>query len=428
MRHVVILGGGFAGVAAAKELIKSKLEDTKITLIDKNSYHLFTPSLYEVATSEEPKKNITIPFKEIFGRKVHIIVGEVIKIDAGSQNVVIASKAKQSQEIPRDDPESGQTQTIPFDYLIITLGSESAYMGIPGLKEYAMSLKTIDDAIAIKNKIKDMCCAAPTESEQVPLGRREEKCNRKVQVVIGGGGFSGTELAAELLMYKDRLAKQNHLATDCLEISIIQGADKLLKELDTHVSDIAQKRIAGPQIKFCFGGHITKVTKENVLTDNGKSYPYDICIWTGGVGVNHIVKSSDLPVSPHGQLLVNEFLQVLDHPNILASGDDCEFVDPKTKKPAPGVAQVAEEEGKVAGENVARLLKQEELLPYRYRHFGYIVPLRGRFAAVEFGKFHIDGFLGWVLQQLVFFRYLWGILSPWKAMKRWNTFEGELRQ
>jgi NADH dehydrogenase len=396
MKHVVILGGGFAGVAAAKSLVEQNVRDTRITLIDQHSYHTFTPSLYELATSEEPQKNIAIPFKEIFGNKVHVVVDQVEKIDAENSQI----------KLKKNDP-------VSFDYLIIALGSESAYFGIPGLAEFSMPLKSVDDAVAIRNKIKDVCC-------------KEGVCHRKTELLIGGGGFSGTELAAEMLMYKTRLARQNGLDKDCLVVSILQGSDRLLNELDPHVSGIATKRIAGPNVKFCFGGHIKEVTKSQVRTDDGKEYGYNILVWTGGVKANHLVKESGLPVSDHGQFLANKFLQVNEFPNIVSCGDVTEFMDPKSGKPAPGVAQVAEEEGKVVGENVARLIRGENLQEYKYRHFGYVVPLKGKYAAAELEGLHFDGFFAWVIQQLVFLRYLWGILSPWKALQRWNTFEEEL--
>src|SRR5258708_2310505 len=244
-KHIVILGGGFAGVAAGIEL-RRQLNNLpiKITLIDKHDYHLFTPSLYEVATSEEPKKNIAIPFEKIFDKKFTFIKNTVENIDPNAQIIVLKGK-----------------ETVSYDYAILTLGSEAAYYGIPGLKEHGIVFKSLTDAMKIKNKIKTSCC-------------KEGACNRKVHLVIGGGGFAGTELAAELLTYKDRLAKQHGLAQDCLEITIIQGSDRLLKELDQHVSELAQKRLDNPQVHFGFGGHIKEVTETQVLTDDGKSYPY----------------------------------------------------------------------------------------------------------------------------------------------------------
>lgn len=405
MKHILILGGGFSGIAAAKTLTKkTHSHSVKITLIDKNSFHLFTPSLYEVATSEVPQKNIAIPLNEVFGKRINILQGKVKKINANEQTIAINQHGSQ------------QDQTIPYDYLVIALGSIPAYYNISGLEENSIALKSIKEAVQVKNKIKNICC-------------KGDECKKKAQVIIGGGGFSGTELAAELLTYKDKLAKQHNLSKNCLEITIIQGSERLLKELDSHVSKIAEKRIKRPNVHFAFGGHISKVTKTSVFTDDGKVYPYDLLIWTGGVEANNIPARNNLPVNKRNQLIVNKFLQVEGFQNIFAVGDVAQYKDEKTQTFAPTVAQVAEDEGKKAGENIARLIKNSSIKPYTLTHWGYVVPLRGKFAAAELiGFWHFDGFLGWVLEQLIFLRYLLGILPFAKALIRWNRFEISLEQ
>lgn len=397
-KGVVVIGGGFAGVAATLQLRKKLKGKVKLTLIDRNPYHLFTPSLYEVATSEEPQKNIAIPFDVILSKGVQILQNEVIGIDTKTKQISMQDGL-----------------VIGYDYLLIAGGSEPAFMGITGLQEKSIGFKTLRDALLIKDKIKNMCC-------------EEGKCNRKVQVVIGGGGFAGTELAAELLTYKDKIAKQNNLDRECLDLTIIQGGDKLLKELSEHVSVLAQKRLNYPNVHLAFGGHIKEVTDKEVLTDDGKSYPYQILIWTGGVKPNHLATQSNLPVNDHGGILVDNFLQVQGVENVFAVGDIAGYVDPVTKEHAHTVAQVAEEQGHAAGENIARLIQNKKMEEYKYRHWGYVVPLKGYFAVAELTGFHLDGFFGWILQQLVFLRYLLGILPVWKAFTRFNKFEMEMKK
>lgn len=399
-KHVVVVGGGFAGIAAILRL-KSHLHYTpvKITLIDKNNYHLFTPSLYEVATSEEPRKNVAIPFSKIFLKGVDILHDTVTTIDTATNTVTLGSK-----------------ETVTYDYLILTAGSQPAYMGIAGLEKYSTGFKTLQDALEIKKKIRNLCC-------------KDGKCNRKVQAVIGGGGFAGTELAAELLTYKDRIALQNGLDKNCLQLTIIQGSDHLLKELDPRVSKIAEKRLNEPNVNFAFGGHIKEVTKDKVLTDNGKSFPYEILIWTGGVTPNSLAKQNNLPVTHRGGLVVNNYLQVKGFDTIFAAGDIAAYVDPVSQKPAPNVAQVAEEQGATAGDNVASMIKNEAIKPYHFRHWGYVVPLKGYFAVAEMiYNIRLVGFTGWILQQLVLLRYLFGIMAFWRALQRFDTFELEMEK
>lgn len=371
MVKVVILGGGFAGIAAAKALLllcRQKNTDrskVQITLVDKNSYHLFTPSLYEVATAEETTKNICIPLHEIL-KGVELVKGEVQKIDKDKVHL--------------------NNRTIDFDYLIIALGSESAYYNIPGLKENSISFKTLEDAVKIKNSIK-----------------------KSSKIVIGGGGFSGTELVCELVRHKKGA-----------EITIISGSECLLKELDTKISRKAGDRL-GSSVNIVCGEHIKSVDPKNVYTDSGK-YPYDVLIWTGGVQA--VSFQSDFEKDKRGDLIVNDKLQISNSKNIFAAGDIATGY--------PWVAQIAEDEGETAGENVANLisnslrshdLKQKALVSYKFKHLGYIVPLGGHFAAVQIGKIVFIGFLGWILEQIVLLRYLLSILPITKAFKRWNRFE-----
>jgi NADH dehydrogenase len=398
--HVVIIGGGFAGVAAALALKKHLRScPVRITLIDKNSHHLFTPALYEVATSQEPQKNIAFPFSKIFKRHITFMQGEVEKIHPEKNILQIKDGEK-----------------VSYDYLILAAGSQPAYMRIPGLEEHSIALKTLNDAIEIKERIKSGYC-------------ENGKCNKKLNVIIGGGGFTGTELAAEILTYKNRLAKQNHLDQNCLTITVIQGSDKLLKEFDSHVSNLAKQRLSDTNVQLAFGGHIKEVTDKEVLTTNGNAYPYDLLIWTGGVEANSLATKSGFAVNRRGQIPVGRTLQVEGLPNIFVAGDIAEFVDSKTQKPVPTVAQVAEEEGHIAGTNVIHAIRKMPLEFYHFRHFGYVVPIKGYFAVAELPYgIHFHGFLGWIVQQVVLLRYLFGILPPHRAFRYFNTFELQMRK
>ncbi|MEK7559621.1 MAG: NAD(P)/FAD-dependent oxidoreductase [Patescibacteria group bacterium] len=398
MGKIVILGGGFAGVAAGLTLSRNIPEGFSVTIIDKNSFHTFTPSLYEVASSEEPQKNIAIPFSEIFQKNVEIIKAEVEKIDERKKKIILKDK-----------------RIIDFDYLVISLGSEPAFYGIQGLKDYSFPLKTVADAVRIKDEIHKACDKKALEGE-------------KINIIVGGGGFAGTELAAEILCYDDLLSKEHKIDSKSFDVFIIQGSDKLLKELDEHVSNTATNRLQKLGARFIFGSHIKEVSKNSLRTDKGENFSFDILIWTGGVKANSLLEISGLPLSKSGEVIVNEYLQAKDFPNIFVAGDIAEFTDAKTQKKAPGVAQVAEDEGRVAGENIVSLIEKKSLKPYKLRHFGYLIPLRGRYAVFTSGMLHIKGFFGWIIQQIVVLRYFLGILPFPKDLKRWNDFEKDLRQ
>lgn len=394
MKEIVVLGGGFAGVAACKYLSKKlNREEVNITLIDKNSYHLFTPSLYEVATSEEPKRNIAIPYHEIFGTSIRFVKGNVLSIDYDNNLIRFDNSLNYS-----------------YDYLIIALGSISADFNTEGLKEYSLPLKSLEDSVRIRKEIES------AYHKKVHEGK-------EISVVVGGGGFSGTELTAELVNYKKRLSGQYKTKENLIKITVIQGSERLLKELDEKVSKLAKTRLEDSGVNVVLGTHIKNVSKEYIETDNGDKYKYDVFIWTGGVKASRVLENSGFKVNGRGQVLVNEYMQVINFKNVFAAGNIAEYADPLTNKAVPGVAEVAKDQGKAAARNVLRSIENKDLVSYKYRHTGYIVPLKGRFAIADLTFIKTAGFWGWCLQQLVFLRYLLEILPVPKAFKRWNKFE-----
>jgi len=369
MKNVVILGGGFAGLRAALVLKnKVKSHNLHITLIDKHSFHVFTPSLYEVATAEEPQLNVVIPYGVIFNKNIEVVRGNVGNIDISKKTIFIDSA---------DGKERGQE--FEYDYLIYALGSHTQDFGIPGIREYGVGLKTLEDAVKIKNAL----------SEIIMTGKNK--------VVVGGGGFSGTELACEIAAHQPRL-----------DVTMIQGSPILLKELGDGFSELAKKRLEEGNVRVILGVHIKKVNSKTVVIDGDKEVPYDLLVWTGGVGSDKLL----------GDIEVNNFLQVKGHENIFAAGDTI----------SPGVAPRAEKMGRVAAENVLKSIKGNNLLPYSYRHLGYIVPLGSHFAALAMGKFHISGVLAFFVQQIVFFLYLLRIVPPLEALKRFRKFEKTLNE
>lgn len=354
MINVVILGGGFAGIRAALTL-KNKSEKINVTVIDKNIFHTFTPSLYEVAASEEPQANVAIPYKNIFDDSIEFKKGAVERIDTENRRIILNENIE-----------------YKYDYLIFALGSESADFGISGIKEYGIPLKKLEDAVRIKNALK----------------------NAK-KIIVGGGGFSGTEIACELATHKSNL-----------DVTLIQGSTVLLKELGEGISRLAKSRLENGNVSLVLGEHIKNVTRENVETETGKKIPYDLFIWTGGV------KSSNFL----GKIEVDDTLAVNNLKNVFAAGDAI----------SPGVARRAMTMGKIAAENVLRTIEGRSLLPFKYRNVGYLVPLGSHFATFAMGKYHISGILAYILQQLILLRYLFEILPFFKALKRFIRFEKDL--
>lgn len=379
MTEIVVLGGGFAGVSAAKELKKLSGEQLRITLVDRNPYHLFIPSLYEVATAEEPRNNICIPFSEIFPHGVRFIKGEAIKIN------------KDAKEI-----EFRGGQILKYDYLVIALGSESDYRDIPGLKENSISFKSLEEAEKIRNTVK--------EKYKEMQGR-----GKALMIALVGGGTTGVELSTELSKYEERLGGN-------VEVSIFQGGPTLLKAVSHTVSEIAKKRLQKAEINVHLNSRVVRVTKDALELEDGRVHPYDVLIWTGGVRPSSVVLNDGFPQNSEKRLDVDEYLRVKGEKNVFAAGDVADN--------RPKLAQVAHEQGTVAGENLVRLLKGQTMKPYKYRLLGILIPLFGKYVVVDIHGMVFTGFLGYMFQQMVFLRYLLMILPPWKAFRRWGKYEG----
>ncbi|OGH24153.1 MAG: hypothetical protein A2800_04150 [Candidatus Levybacteria bacterium RIFCSPHIGHO2_01_FULL_40_16] len=358
MVNIIILGGGFAGIRAGLTL-KNKINsgNLHVMIIDRNNFHTFTPALYEVATAEELSKNAIIPYMSIFKNPLEFVRGNVEKIDAVGQKIFL-----------------DENREYAYNYLIFAPGSNSADFGIPGIKEYAVPLITLEDAVRIKNALK----------------------NAK-RVIVGGGGFTGTEFACELA------TKKSHL-----NITLIQGLPVLLKELGDEVSHLAKKRLEKGNVHLILGKHIKKVTKDQVEIEGGEVFPYDLFVWTGGVRPNNLL----------GKIEVETTLAVKNLKNVFAAGDSV----------APGVAPKAEEMGKLAAENILRSINSEPLLPFKYHHKGYVVPLGSRFVTYVIGKYQLFGIIAYIFQQLIFLKYLLTIIPFFEAMKRFVKFEEDLKK
>jgi NADH dehydrogenase len=402
MRTVVILGAGFGGVSCALELTKQRLTDVQIILINDHEYHVFNPALYQAATNEQPSRNVAIPLSTIFeNKRVIIKIGRVEKIDA-SQNQVILKRG----------------EIIAYDYLVLAVGSQTEDYGIPGVKENSYTLKTLYDAAILRNQVKllfENAC-------------NDKACTYPIRVTIGGGGFTGTELAGELHKYCDKLVKQFMMPETCFEVTIIQSGSQLLNGLDNETAQKAKDRLEKLHVKVVLGSHITRVDKNLLVLENSNTLPFSLLVWTVGIRANKLLQDSGFEVDKTGKVVVNELLQLPTYENILAIGDCASFAIDSEKHSAPTVAPVAIDQGKIAAINLQCLLNNQPLTlhRYKYHHYGYIIPISGKFALARLDFFKADGFLGFLAEQAAVFHYFLSILPLSKALKRWNNFEMEL--
>ena len=419
---ILILGGGFGGIRCALDLSKKIGSEAKITLIDKNSYHLFVPALYEVASAygvkKDPfavrlKKTICVPYSDIFNdKKVSFIQAEVSAIDLENKKV-----ATRGGEI------------LNYDYLVIALGSQAADFGIPGVKEYAFQFKNLEDALLLNQKIEEL-------TKEVAANQRE----RPVKIAVIGAGFTGIEVAAEFACCVKKLAKACGIKGRCERIMLLEAGPRILPTVSDDERKIILKRLTRLGVEVMENAAAEEVGSDYIQLKNGKRLDIDLVIWTAGIRLPDLLeKTSVLPLTEKKKIKVNNGLEVEGLSEVFAIGDNVEFIDPKTGKPVPALAYVAVGQGNVVAKNILRLINPHTKRAIALRRFGFarygvgvnnkklveydpfysvwIAPVGGKYALAHlWGGVNIKGFWGWVIREIVDLKYMLSILPVKKAI------------
>ncbi len=408
MTKILILGGGFGGIRAALDLGKKLTRSTgsgqdgqaQITLIDKNSYHLFLPSLYEVAAiygadddpfSVKMRKTVCIPYEDVFfGKGVRFNQAEISNVDLKTKNV--ATKGG---------------EVLGYDYLVIALGSESADFGIPGVKEYAYQFKSIDDAVAVNLKIGKLIKKMSSGEKMDPL-----------RILVGGAGFTGIELAAELSCCSKKMCQASNIKDKGAKITLIEAGPKILPMVSDRERKIISKRLTELGVVLMENSPIEEVGDNFVKLKSGQALEGDMVVWTAGIKANEFARSvTGLPVTDKGKIVADSDLRVRGWKDVFAVGDNQEFIDPKTQKPVPALAYAAIDQGKIAARNIYNLLNNRPPEPYRPKFKIWIAPVGGKFSLAHlWSGWNVSGFAGWLVREIVDLQYLVSILSFKKAI------------
>ena len=399
MVKVLILGGGFGGVRAALDLDKKIGSEAKITLIDKNSYHLFVPALYEAASAygvkKDPfsvrlKKTICVPYSDIFENKnINFMQAEVSAIDPENKKIVT---------------EGGGI--LDYDYLVIALGNRVADFGVPGVKEYAFQFKDLEDALLLNRKIDEL-------TKEVAASIRA----RPIKIAVVGAGFTGIEVAAEFARYIKKLSKARGINGRCERIMILQSETKILPAISNSERISILKRLTMLGVEVVTGAPVEEVGDDYIKLNNGKRLDIDVVIWTAGVClIDILVKTSVFPLTENKKIKVNNNLEIAALSGIFAIGDNIEFIDTKTDKPVPALAYIAVDQGKIAAKNILRSINNKKLVEYKPFYGVWIAPVGGKYAIAHIWGFKISGFPGWVIREIVDLRYMLYILSFKKAV------------
>ncbi len=416
-KKIAVLGAGFGGLRAAKVISRKLarldlLDRYKVVLIDHNDHHTYTPLLYEVATTSKETATAC---------KLHEIA--TYNITALLRNLPAAFIKNRIEHI---DLEQSHIQfhggeSIRAEFVVIALGSEPNYFGIPGLKEHSLPFKTFVDAIHIRDAVWKLA----TEKSSA------------IRVVIGGAGSAGVELAAEFqngFGTRDQVSA-GQPAHSALSITLIEADQNILPGFDRGIIEAASVRLQSLGVHTITGRKISSAGPNAVTLENGERVPFDIFVWTGGVKAPSILSKTQLETGSRGRAVVGEGMECLPQTphlklssHIYGLGDSVCFYDPVTKKPISGVARAAISQADIVSWNIIEEIKARErsgyaprLKIYHPRDYPYIIPVGGKYALAKLGPFILKGFLGWILKGLVELNYLLSIMNPLRALRIWFT-------
>jgi NADH:quinone reductase (non-electrogenic) len=369
--RVAIVGAGFGGLSAARALAHSPV-DTLV--IDRNNYHTFHALLYQVAAAELEPEEISYPVRTILRGipNASFLMGQVERIDLDGKTLDVAG------------------HPIRYDYLILAAGSMTRFFGVDGAAENAFELKTLDNAIALRNHI--LCCLEQAGSEADAEVRR-----RLLTFAIIGGGPTGVEFSGALteLMRGPIMKDFPALSLSDVRVVVLQAVDSVLPDFPSRLRNYALQRLHRMGIEVLLSAVATRVTPEGVHLKDGSFIPSQTVVWTAGVRGEALAETLGLPVAGDGRVQVSPSLQVPGHPEVYAIGDLAR-VD-RDGHPLPFTAPPAIQEGTAAALNIKRQLENSNPLPFEYRDKGSLATI-GRFAAVaHIGRREFRGFGAWIL-------------------------------
>jgi len=388
--HIVILGGGFGGLYAAKQL---KHANARVTVVDRRNFHLFQPLLYQVATAALNPSDIAYPIRSVLAHQpnTNVILGYAIGIDVDRKIVKLT------------DGE------LAYDYLIVATGATHSYFNHPEWARTAPGLKTIEDALEIRRRVLLAFEAAERETDR-------DAQQAWLTFVIVGGGPTGVELAGALseIARHTMVRDFRTINPSSARVVLLEGKDRVLPVYPADLSEKAAKQLRALGVEVITGAIVTNVDAESVRVGDNTIRTRTV-LWAAGVQASPLSRTLGALLDGAGRVLVNDDLTLPNHPEVFVIGDLAML-----QEPVPGVAPAAIQEGVHAARNIQRLLRGEKTLPFHYWNKGSLATI-GRAAAVaDFGRrAHVSGFLAWFAWLAVHIFFLIGFRNRLLVILQW---------
>jgi NADH dehydrogenase FAD-containing subunit len=415
--RVIIVGGGFGGLAAAKAL---KNAPANVVLIDRTNHHVFQPLLYQIATSVLAPGQIGSPIRGIIGRhrNTTVILGEVTGLDKGKKCVLFSDADR------RDVP-------VSYDFLILATGVTHSYFGHDEFAQFAPGLKSLADAVAVRNKI--LQAFEQAEAEEDPARHRD-----LLTFVLVGAGPTGVEMAGALAVLVQSTLKSEFRRIDpgSARIILLDRGPRVLGSFSEGLSRAAKERLENLGVDVRLGHGADRIDADGVIVAGERIFSKTV-IWTAGVAPSPAGKWLNAGTDRAGRVRVQQDLSVPGHPEIFVIGDTASL--DQDGKALPGVAQVALQQGRYAGNLIRRRLRGEPAPgPFRYFDKGNMAVVGKGFAVLESGKFHASGPLAWLawagvhlqflatsnLRVSVFVQWVWTYLTGQRGSRLIVNYHG----
>ncbi len=374
-KKVVIIGGGFGGIAVAKKL--SKNPSLEITLITKKPFFDYYPALYKLVTGALAIE-VAVPYNQIFSKKgnVSVIEGFYEFYDKDSKIVHLLDG-----------------QSFPYDYLVLAMGSQTNYFNIPGIEEFAFSFKSSEEALKLKKHFLDLLESSKNISK--------DELVERFHVTVVGGGPSGVELAGDITTYLRKMAKKYHIDPSFVTVDLIESNPRVLSTMPESVSRKAEAKLRKLKVNL-YTNRTLQSQDLDLMSASGMTMRSGTVIWTAGTKISD--SFSGLNLDNKKEVIVNKDLTLPEDPDVFVVGDGA-------SASGTGLAQGAINHGKYVGSVILAKLKNKKVAPFKCKTTGYLIPIGYNWAILSYKKLTISGFIPWIMRSFVDFRYFTSIVS-----------------
>lgn len=392
---IVILGAGYGGILTAQRLQKTlNYNEADVTLVNKHDYHYITTSLHIPAAGTGSPESSRVNISKLIDEfKVDFVKSTVVQINPDEKKVILSEG------------------TLSYDYLVVGLGGETETFGIPGLKEHAFNIRSINSVRHIRDHIEYQFAKYKREPERIEY----------LTFIVGGAGFTGIEFVGELSDRIPELCKEYDVDPSLVKIHNIEAAPTALPGFDPELVQYAMQVLTDKGVTFKIGTAIKECTSDGVLVAGDEFIKAGTIIWTGGIRGNHLLDDAGFETM-RGRIKVDEFLRIPGHENIFVLGDCSLMINPENDRPYPPTAQIAMQQGVICAYNLSASIRGSEMKPFKFDHKGTVASLGKGEAIGVIGTRKIKGFFAAFMKKVIDIRYLFIIGGVGLVLRKGKLF------